>query len=986
MRQPPFGEKRKTGMSVKKNGWRRIGIFPLVMVLYVGNGTLVYAQTYTDTQEMTAETQTQLEQAVAAALAEIESSVDKSVLDDLLSQAAALDTSAYDETSSALLAGAIASARQVLADTGASQSMVDKHIQLLEAAAAALYGKTDANTVYDGVYQMDGRLWHATSDQVSMGNSALVKPFELIKQGDSLTLRIECQTLTTKLGKTDFTGYLAKMWYFSDCTDEDTTPFSMEGNQEPVTAADENGVEEFSAGDENENDSAQAAVQEDQVVAQALNSEGVEVGVESWYDTYDSYNDPKKGTDANVKGSKYPHYITMPVSLNQGLVWVQLYVPVMESISAGGGLQYAKLYLDWNTLTQISGTDSDKSVLTDTLTQAQAVFTGLQKDSQRFAREQIDMLAQAVTAAQAVCNNINVDQTIVDNEIKVLQAAIHAASIIKVDSDKSQLKKAIETADTYLNETEVAFDAVTLETLRSVRNYAQEIYDDMEASQTQVNKCVSAIDEAISNLVIVGGDRRQLKKVLNTAKEYLNDGDNYTATALKALQSVYDRAMAVYKDENASQDEIDAQIEVLTYTVSTLKKIGDVPVDKGSLYEMILTASNLAGQDSVYTAATLKSLKKTITAAEKVYKSDSSAQSEVDAHVSALSAAIRNLEKKADSDTSNSSGLDVENLADGVYSVTGNMVKTDKSTASMSDEAINHTIKLTVKNGTYTLTLDFKGLTINGQLGYLGTLKYFKTGYTLDKNGTPQGTTAKVSISSYQKYTTGALVSDNFGTNYPDIVTFPLIKEALSDGYVPLQVFVPIMDSISKGTGTQAVFLKLNWSSLKKTNSKDSEFNDDSSNGDGSESGNTTNTGGSGNAGGNSLLNGGSTLTGSGSKLSGSTNSLQSGSSLKSSASLSKSSTSLQSADAKSLSSSKGTVLKSSAKASGVSGTTTLTSSDISGDQSSGTTWEASAQQEDSSSKNISKAVIPVVVSGFAALSGVLYKVKSRAAGRRKKK
>ena len=92
------------------------------------------------------------------------------------------------------------------------------------------------------------------------------------------------------------------------------------------------------------------------------------------------------------------------------------------------------------------------------------------------------MLAQAVTAAQAVCNNINVDQTIVDNETKVLQAAIHAASITKVDSDKSQLKKAIETADTYLNETEVEFDAVTLETLRSVRNYAQEVYDDVEAS------------------------------------------------------------------------------------------------------------------------------------------------------------------------------------------------------------------------------------------------------------------------------------------------------------------------------------------------------------------------------------------------------------------------------------------------------------------------------------------------------------------------
>ena len=496
--------------------------------------------------------------------------------------------------------------------------------------------------------------------------------------------------------------------------------------------------------------------------------------------------------------------------------------------------------------------------------------------------------------------------------------------------------------------------------------------------------------------MIVGGDRRQLKKALNNAKEYLNDGENYTAAALKALQSVYDRALAVYENEDATQEEIDEQTDLLTYTVSTLKKIGDVPADKGSLYEMILTASNLAAQDNLYTSATIKSLKKAITAAEKVYKADASTQSEVDAQVSALSAAIRKLAKKADSSSNNNNnnnnggdnntnGLDVKNLADGVYSVTGNMVKTDKSTASMSDEAINHTIKLTVKNGKYTLTLDFKGLTINGQLGYLGTLKYFKTGYTLDKNGTPQGKTAKVNISSYQKYTTGALVSDNFGTDYPDVVTFPLIKEALSDGYVPLQVFVPIMDSISKGTGTQAVFLKLNWSTLKKTSSDDSGFENDNSNGDGSNSGSTNNTGGTG-TGGNSLLNGGSTLTGGGSSLT-SSSSLKSGSSLKSSASTSKTGgTSLKSSTSKSLSSSKKTALKSSSKASGDTGTTTLSSSSTSAEQSSGTTWDGSASQTESSSRLNPKAMIPVFVSGLAALSGVLYKVKSRATGRRKKK
>ncbi len=103
----------------------------------------------------------------------------------------------------------------------------------------------------------------------------------------------------------------------------------------------------------------------------------------------------------------------------------------------------------------------------------------------------------------------------------------------------------------------------------------------------------------------------------------------------------------------------------------------------------------------------------------------------------------------------------MKNLADGVYSVTGSMVKIDKTSASMSNEAINHTIKLTVKKGKYSITMDFKGLTINGQLGYLGTLKYFKTGYKLDKYGAPSGSLGNVTVDSYQKYTNGKLVTDN---------------------------------------------------------------------------------------------------------------------------------------------------------------------------------------------------------------------------------
>lgn len=189
--------------------------------------------------------------------------------------------------------------------------------------------------------------------------------------------------------------------------------------------------------------------------------------------------------------------------------------------------------------------------------------------------------------------------------------------------------------------------------------------------------------------------------------------------------------------------------------------------------------------------------------------------------------------------------MNISNLADGVYSITGNMVKVDKTTASMSDAVIDHTIKLTVKNGKYYITLNFNGLTVGQKLGYLSQLKYFTTGYTVDKYGNPQGTLADVTIESCQKNADGTLVSDSYGTNYPDVVTFELIPEALNDGYVPLQVFVPIMDAISSGTGTQPVFLKMDWSSLKATTSDDPDFDKNDNNNSNNNNSNGNNNNGS---------------------------------------------------------------------------------------------------------------------------------------------
>lgn len=365
-----------------------------------------------------------------------------------------------------------------------------------------------------GTYSVDGILRSATSNQASMGNAAIAKPMQIIADGDKIYLRMECKALTTSLGTAQFTGYLGAFHYFPGWKGG-SSGYELPKNEAPVAAS-----------------------------------------VKSYYkNVYDKYNHPQTGTDAKVKGKLYPQYMTIPVKERESEIWVQVYVPVMEEISKGSGLQYARLQLDWDTLKQIS----------------------------------------------------------------------------------------------------------------------TEIPEDMKEEEED-----------------------------STDKDSL---------------------------QNSSTD----------------------------------------------------SSKNTSTSSSK----------------------------------NTSDKLDVNDLKDGIYSVSGQMLKIDKETRSMANEAVGHTIKLAVKKGKYYLTLDFKGLEINSQFGYLSNLKYFISGYSLDQYGAPKGSVKEVSIDSYQKDSEGNRVRDRFGTNYPDKVTFPLIKEALSDGYVPLKVFVPIMESISSGSGTQPVFLKLDWSTLK---------------------------------------------------------------------------------------------------------------------------------------------------------------------------
>lgn len=470
---------------------------------------------------------------------------------------------------------------------------------------AAETESVQAETIADGTYTINGVLRHAVQDQDSMGNTAVSKPMTLQVSGGNCQLVLDLVPLTIRLGKKDFNGYLAEMLYYPDVDGRVPT----------------------------ESDAAS----------------GAEI-LEQYDGVYDSYNDPENGLDENVKGMIYPKKIAIPVTEGDGEIWMQVYVPVMEAVSAGSGEQYARLQLDWSSLTPVS------------------------------------------------------------------------------KPTEPSTEPSTETPSTGQPSTE-------------------------------------------------------------------QPGNN--------------------GNQNPSSEK----------------------TDKSGLHTLLLSATSLSGRENVYTKESLEALKKAIAVAQNVYDNENATKLQITKQQNALSQAIINLDqKKTISSTEDNSGesLDIKTLSDGVYYLPGKMMKTDKQSLSMANEALDHTVKLTVKKKKYTLTLSFSDLTINGQKGYLGWLKYYKDGYQTDAYGGPIGSPKAVDVTKKQN-----------GTDYPKEISFTMIAEAKKDGYVPLQVFVPVMDAISAGSGIQNVYLKLDLENITQDQNKVKETEDNSNSGSGTQGSRTNGTIGS---------------------------------------------------------------------------------------------------------------------------------------------
>ena len=173
---------------------------------------------------------------------------------------------------------------------------------------------------------------------------------------------------------------------------------------------------------------------------------------------------------------------------------------------------------------------------------------------------------------------------------------------------------------------------------------------------------------------------------------------------------------------------------------------------------------------------------------------------------------------------------DVKNLPDGTYDLKKEgeaeaLNFSEEGKKSMAAAGLDtEKTKLVVKNGQYSVNVSFKPITFGGLTGYLGDLKYYDGDKTHANRSEIKDSDFKDTtiIKNYSKNEKDAF-SDVYKKKFPGRTVYPkTLSYNVDKNKIDVnnkletftQVFVPVMESIFPGAGTQRMILKYDLSSL----------------------------------------------------------------------------------------------------------------------------------------------------------------------------
>lgn len=167
---------------------------------------------------------------------------------------------------------------------------------------------------------------------------------------------------------------------------------------------------------------------------------------------------------------------------------------------------------------------------------------------------------------------------------------------------------------------------------------------------------------------------------------------------------------------------------------------------------------------------------------------------------------------------------DIKNLPDGEYNITAEAINFyEEGKNSMAAAGLDTTkTKLIVRDGQYFVNVSFKPIALYKKFGYLGDLKYY---YGPKTHGAHRSIEDDEFINATILENYSASETDDYvktykekfpeRTAYPKTLSYRVDKNKIDDNNkleTYTQVFVPVMESITAGSGTQNMILKFDLS------------------------------------------------------------------------------------------------------------------------------------------------------------------------------
>jgi len=193
--------------------------------------------------------------------------------------------------------------------------------------------------------------------------------------------------------------------------------------------------------------------------------------------------------------------------------------------------------------------------------------------------------------------------------------------------DKSALQTAIADAGEL---TETDYSPASWEAVQDALEAAQTVYDNTNATQSEIDNAEQALRDAIVGLTV---DKSALQTAIADAGE-LTETD-YSPASWEAVQDALEAAQTIFDNPIATQSEIDAVTQALRDAMTGLT------VDRTTLQNSVEEGKEL--NEANYTSESWKDLQKALEAAQVVLDNPDAVQSEIDNALEQLNNALTGL-------------------------------------------------------------------------------------------------------------------------------------------------------------------------------------------------------------------------------------------------------------------------------------------------------------------------------------------------------